>query len=82
MTCSQQRQTRSVQTNLFGGNPDDPTAGFRRHMRQLATELRAETREERRISGDENDPVTENPVDEEAEDEDEEDDDANEDDED
>ena len=45
-------------------------------------ELRAETGEERRISGDEDDPVTENPVEEEAKDEDEEDDDADKDDED
>ena len=40
---SQQRRTGSVQTNLFGGTPDDPAAGFRRHMRQLAAELQAET---------------------------------------
>ena len=33
-------------------------------MRQLADELRAETGEERRISGDEDDPVTGNPVEE------------------
>ena len=33
-------------------------------MRQLADELRAETGEERRISGDEGDPVTGNPVEE------------------
>ena len=33
-------------------------------MRQLADELRAETGEERRISGDEDDPVTRNPVEE------------------
>ena len=65
VTQSQQRRTGSVQTNLFGGNPDDPSAGFRHHMRQLAAELRAETGEERRISGDEDDPVTENPVEEE-----------------
>ena len=52
-------------------------------MRQLAAELRAETGEERRISGDEDDPVTENPVEEEAEDKEEEDeDDADKDDED
>ena len=65
---SQQRQTGSVQTNLFGGNPDDLAAGFRRHMRQLAAELRAETGEERRISGDGDDPVTNDPVEEAAED--------------
>ena len=59
---SQPRRPGSVQTNLFGGNLDDPTAGFRRHMRQLADELWAETGEERRISGDEDDPVTETPV--------------------
>ena len=35
-------------------------------MRQLADELRAETGEERRISGDEDNPVTENPVEEAA----------------
>ena len=52
--------------NLFGGNPDDPAAGFHRHMRQLADELRAETGEERRISGDKDDPVTGNPVEEAA----------------
>ena len=51
-------------------------------MRQLAAELRAETGEERRILGDEDDPVTENPVEEEAEAEDKEDDDTDEDDED
>ena len=67
--------------NLFGKNPDDPAAGFHRHMRQLVAELRAETGEERRISGDEDNPVTENPVEKEAEDENEEDD-ADEDDED
>ena len=61
---SQPRRAGSVQTNLFGGTPDDTTAEFRRHMRQLAHELRAETGEERRISGDEDDPVTENPVEE------------------
>ena len=33
-------------------------------MRQLAAELRAETGEERRISGDEGDPVIANPVEE------------------
>ena len=63
---SQPRRAGSVQTNLFGGTPDDPAAGFRRHMRQLADELRAETGEERRISGNEDDPVTENPVEETA----------------
>ena len=83
VTHSQQRRTGSVQTNLFGGTPDDPTAGFRRHMRQLAAELRAETSKERSILGDEDDPVTENPVEEEADDEEEEDeDDADKDDED
>ena len=61
---NQQRRTRSVQTNLFGGTPDDPAVGFRRHMRQLADELRAEMGEERRISEDEGDPVTRNPVEE------------------
>ena len=61
---SQQRRTRSVQTNLFGRTPDDPPTGFRRHMRQLANELQAGTGEERRISGDEGDPVTGNPVEE------------------
>ena len=60
------RRPGSVQTNLFGGTPDDPAAGFRHHMRQLADELRAETGEERRISGDEDDPVTENPMEETA----------------
>ena len=35
-------------------------------MRQLADELRAETGEERRISGDEDDPATRNPVEETA----------------
>ena len=35
-------------------------------MRQLANELRAETGEERRISGDEDDSVTGNPVEEAA----------------
>ena len=35
-------------------------------MRQLADELRAELGEERRISGDEDDPVTGNPVEEAA----------------
>ena len=63
---SQPRRPGSVQTNLFGGNPDDPAAGFRRHMRQLADELRAETGEERRISGDKDDLVTENPIEETA----------------
>ena len=61
---SQPKRPGSVQTNLFGGDPDDPAAGFRRHMRQLADELRAETGEEQRISGDEDDPVTETPVEE------------------
>ena len=63
---SQPRRPGSVQANLFGGNPDDPAAGFRRHMRQLADELWAETGEERRISGDEDNPVTRNPVEEAA----------------
>ena len=61
---SQQRRTGSVQTNLFGGTPDDLAAGFCCHMQQLAAELRAETGKERRISGDEGDPVTGNPVEE------------------
>ena len=82
VTRSQQRRTISIQTNLFGGNPNDPVAEFCRHMRQLAAELRAKTGEEQRILGDEDDPVTKNPVEEEAEDEDEEDDDTDEDDED
>ena len=73
-SVTQQQRTGSVQTNLFGENPDDPAVGFCRHMRQLAAELRVETGEERRILGDEDDPVTENPVEEEAEDKDEEDD--------
>ena len=64
--CSQPRRPGSIQANLYGGNPDDPAAGFRRHMRQLVDELRAETGEERRISGDEDDPVTGNPVEEAA----------------
>ena len=59
--------------NLFGRTLEDPAAGFRRHMRQLVDELQAETGEERRISGDEDDPVTENPVEEDAVDEEEED---------
>ena len=59
---SQPRRARSVQTNLFGGTLDDPATEFRRHMRQLANELRVETGEERRISGDGDDPVTGNPV--------------------
>ena len=83
MTPSQQQRTGSVQTNLFDGTPDDPAAGFCHHMRQLAAELRAETGEERRVSGDEDDPITGNPVGEEAADEEEEDeDDADEEDED
>ena len=63
---SQPKRPKSVEANLFGGNPDDPAAGFRRHMRQLGDELRAETGEERRISGDEDDPVIGNPVEEAA----------------
>ena len=63
---SQPRRPGSVQANLFGGNPDDPAAGFRCHMRQLVDELRAETGEEQRISRDEDDPVTGNPVEEAA----------------
>ena len=63
---SQPRRAGSVQTNLFGGTPDDPAAGFCRHMRQLADELRVETGKERRISGDEDDPVTGNPAEETA----------------
>ena len=59
---SQPRKAGSVQTNLFGGTPNDTATGFRCHMRQLADELRAETGEERRIFGDEDDPVTGNPV--------------------
>ena len=68
-----QRRTGSVQTNLFGGTPEDPATGFRCHMRQLVDELRAETGEEWRISGDKDDPVTQNPVEEDAADEEEED---------
>ena len=63
---SQPRRPGSIQTNLFGGTPDDQAARFRQHMRQLADELRVETGEERRISGDEDDPVTENSVEETA----------------
>ena len=72
VTCSQ-RRTGSVQTNLFGGTLEDPAVGFCRHMRQLVDELRAKTGKEQRISGDEDDPVTENPVEEDAADEEEED---------
>ena len=61
---SQPRRAGSVQTNLFGGTPDDSATGFCCHMRQLADELRAETGEERRISSDEDDPATWNPVEE------------------
>ena len=82
ITQSQQRRIGSVQTDLFGGNPDDPAAGFCLHMRQLAAELRVETREERRISGDEDDPVTKNPIEEEDDEDEDEEDDADEDDED
>ena len=63
---SQPKRPGSVQANLFGGDPDDPAAGFRHHMRQLADELRAETGEERRISDDEDNPATGNPVEETA----------------
>ena len=63
---SQSRRAGSVQTNLFGGTPDDPVVEFRCHMRQLADELRAETGEEQRISGNEDDPVTRNPIEETA----------------
>ena len=63
---SQPRRPGSVQANLFGGNPDDPAVQFHRHMRQLADELRAETGEEQRISGDKDDPVIGNPVEEAA----------------
>ena len=59
---SQPRRAGSVQTNLFGRTPDDTAVRFRCHMRQLADELRAETGEEQRISGDEDDPITGNPV--------------------
>ena len=82
VTQSQQRWTGSVQTNLFGKHPEDPTAGFRRHVRQLAAELRAVTREDRRILEGEDDPVADDLVEKGAEDEDKEDDDAEEDDED
>ena len=51
-------------------------------MRQLAAELRAETREYWRISEGEDDPVADDPVEEEDEDEDEDEEDADEDDED
>ena len=61
---SQPRRPGSVQAILFGGDPDDPAAGFPHHMRQLANELRAETSEEQRISGDEDDLATGNPVEE------------------
>ena len=83
VTRSQERQTGSVQTNLFGGNPDDPAAGFRRHIRQLAAELREQRGEERRVFEGEDDPVADDPVeDDPVEDEDEEDDEVDEDDED
>ena len=62
--CSQPRRAGSVQTNLYGGTRDDPAAEFCRHMRELADELRAETGEERRIFGDEDDSVTGNLVEE------------------
>ena len=62
VTRSQQRQTGSVQTNLFGETLNDLAAGFCRHMRELAAELRAEIGEERRISGDKDDPVIGNPI--------------------
>ena len=78
VTRSQQRRTGSVQTNLFGGTPDDPAARFRRHVRQLAAELRVEIGEDWRISKSEDDPGVDDPVEEGAKDEDEDDDDADE----
>ena len=75
VTHSDQQRTGSVQTNLFGGTPDDPAAEFCRYIRQLAAELRAEIGEEQRVSGDEDDPVTGNPIREEAADKEEEDED-------
>ena len=82
VTRSQQRRTGSVQTNLFGRTPDDPAAGFCRHVKQLAAELRAKTGEDRRISKGEDDSIADNPVEEGAKDEDDNDDDADEDNED
>ena len=80
---SQQRQTGSVQTNLFGGNLDDPAVGSCRHIRQLEAELREQTGEERRVSKGKDDLVADNLVaDDPVEDEDKEDDEADEDDED
>ena len=73
VTRSQQRRTGSVQANLFGGTPDDPVAGFCRHVRQLAAELRGQKEEARRVSEGEDDPVEDEGEDEDEDEGDEED---------
>ena len=68
---SQQRQTGSVQTNLFGGTPDDPAARFRYRIRQLAAELRKQAEETRSGSEGKDDPAGEDEEDKDDEDEEE-----------
>ena len=72
ITRSQQRQTGSVQTNLFGETPDDPTTGFCHRVRELAAELREQAEETRSSFEGEDDPVEDDGEDEDDEDEEEE----------
>ena len=73
VTRSQQRQTGSVQTNLFGGTPNDPVAGFCRRVREMVAEQREQAEATQSGFEREDDPV---------DDPDDEDDEAEEDDED
>ena len=57
VTRSQQRQTGSVQTNLFGGTLNDPVAGFRRTIREMAAEQREQAETTRSGFEREDDPV-------------------------
>ena len=72
VTWSRQRRTGSVQTNLFGGTPDDPAAGFRHRVRELAAELKEQAEETRSDFEGEDNPVGEDEEDKDDEDEEEE----------
>ena len=74
ITRSQQRQTGSIQTNLFSGTPDDPVVGFCRRVKEMAAELREQVEATRSGSEGEDDPVGEDEDDEDKEEDKEEED--------
>ena len=69
VTWSQQRRTGSFQTNLFSGTPEDPVAGFRHRVRELAAKLEEQAKETRSGFEAEEDPIGEEDEEEEEEEE-------------